>query len=84
MANSLETGLVLMVAGMGTVFALLAMLVWLVHGVSKLSHWLAPPAAAAAAPVPTSPPQPGIAADGELASVIGAAVKAHRDRRARL
>jgi oxaloacetate decarboxylase gamma subunit len=82
MAESLETGLVLMVAGMGTVFALLALLVWLVQGVSKLSHWLAPPVAAAA-PASTAPSQ-SVAADGELVSVIAAAVKAHRDRRARL
>ncbi len=78
MAESLETGLVLMLAGMGTVFVLLAMLVWIVQGVSKLSRWLEPPAAAvpaAAAPTTTS------AVDRELLSVIGAAVKAHRDRR---
>ena len=78
MAESLETGLVLMLAGMGTVFALLAMLVWIVRGVSKLSRWLEPQAAAMpAAHAPTTT----AAVDRELLSVIGAAIKAHRDRR---
>jgi oxaloacetate decarboxylase gamma subunit len=78
MAESLETGLVLMLAGMGTVYVLLAVLVWLVQGVSKLSRWLDPPAAAVlAAPAPMTT----TAVDRELLSVIGAAIKAHRDRR---
>ena len=78
MAESLETGLVLMLAGMGTVFVLLAMLVWIVHGVSKLSRWLELPAAALpAAHAATAT----TAVDRELLSVIGAAIKAHRDRR---
>jgi sodium pump decarboxylase gamma subunit len=80
MAESLETGLILMVAGMGTVFVLLAVLVWLVGIVSRLSRWLEPapaPAPAVAAP----PPAAGMPlADRELVGVIGAAVKAHRDR----
>ena len=54
------------------------MLVWIVHGVSKLSRWLEPPAAAMpAAHAPTTT----TAVDRELLSVIGAAIKAHRDRR---
>jgi Na+-transporting methylmalonyl-CoA/oxaloacetate decarboxylase gamma subunit len=66
MAESLETGLVLMLAGMGTVF------------VSKLSRWLELPAAALpAAHAATAT----TAVDRELLSVIGAAIKAHRDRR---
>lgn len=77
MAESLETGFVLMLAGMGTVFVLLATLVWIVQGVSKLSRWLEPPAALPAAPAATTTS----AVDRELLSVIGAAVKAHRDRR---
>ena len=79
MAESLETGLVLMLAGMGTVFVLLAMLVWLVQGVSKLSRWLEPPAAAM--PAAHAPTTTTAAVDRELLSVIGAAIKAHRDRR---
>ena len=76
MAESLETGLILMAAGMGTVFLLLAMLVWLVGLVSKLSRRLEP-----AAPPPVArEPAAATPADGELLGVIGAAVKAHRDR----
>jgi len=76
MAESLETGLILMAAGMGTVFLLLAMLVWLVGLVSKLSRRLEPAAALLAAAEPPA----AATADGELLGVIGAAVKAHRDR----
>ena len=80
MAELLETGLVLMATGMGTVLVLLALLVWLVGAVSKLSRWLAPaPIGAVAPPAPTAAPLD----EQELASVIGAAVKAHRDRRPR-
>jgi oxaloacetate decarboxylase (Na+ extruding) subunit gamma len=75
MAESLETGLILMAAGMGTVFLLLAMLVWLVGLVSKLSRRLDPPVAS-----PAAAPEPTHTANGELLSVIGAAIKTHRDR----
>lgn len=77
MAEQLEFGVILMVAGMGTVFVLLTVLVWLVHAVSKLSRWLEPPTAPSPAAAASSA-QP----DGELLSVIGAAVKTHRDRQA--
>jgi oxaloacetate decarboxylase gamma subunit len=79
MTESLETGLILMATGMGTVFVLLALLVWLVGVVSRFCRWLepAPPALVTAPrPVPRE-------ADDELASVIGAAVKAYRNRRSR-
>jgi sodium pump decarboxylase gamma subunit len=75
MAESIETGLILMAAGMGTVFLLLAMLVWLVGVVSKLSHRIEPPVA-----VPATAPGATPTVDGELLSVIGAAIKTHRDR----
>ena len=77
MADSLETGLILMAAGMGTVYVLLAMLVSIVGLVSRLSRWLEP---ALAAPTPMATPT-AAAADAELIGVIGAAVKAHRDGR---
>ena len=67
-----------MAAGMGTVYLLLGALVWIVGLVSRFSRWLEPattPAAPRADVLPRSTP----AAD-ELATVIGAAVKAHRDR----
>jgi oxaloacetate decarboxylase gamma subunit len=79
MTESLEFGLILMISGMGTVYVLLAMLVYIVSLVSRFSRWLDPtpqPAPAAAVPMPAAP-----AVDAELVSVIGAAVKAHRQRR---
>ena len=72
MAESLETGLILMAAGMGTVFLLLAALVFIIQGVSKLSRRLD-----RAVPV-TAPPQAAKPADTELVTVIGAAVAAYR------
>ena len=73
MAESLETGLILMAAGMGTVYLLLAALVFVIQGVSKLSRRLD-----RAVPV-TAPPQAAKpAADTELVTVIGAAVAAYR------
>jgi oxaloacetate decarboxylase gamma subunit len=76
MNELLETGVVLMAAGMGTVFVLLAVLVVIVQGVSKLSSWIDP---RGGAPVPAgAPPVTKPAADAELATVIGAAVAAYR------
>jgi oxaloacetate decarboxylase gamma subunit len=82
MPESLETGLILMVAGMGTVYVLLAVLVWLVGLVSKLSRWLAPPATVApAVAAPSGAAQ--TSNDGELVGVISAAIRAHRLRHPR-
>jgi sodium pump decarboxylase gamma subunit len=78
MAELLETGFILMATGMGTVFALLALLVWLVSVVSKVCRSLEP---VAALPPGPQPPGANSAADPELSIVIGAAIKAHRDRR---
>ena len=75
MAELLETGLVLMAAGMGTVFVLLAALVLMVHGVSRLSRWLAPPTPIAAAPPPPAATAPQD--EAELITVIGTAVAAY-------
>jgi sodium pump decarboxylase gamma subunit len=80
MAESIETGLILMAAGMGTVFLLLGALVWVVRLVSHFSRWLDPqPATPSPSPPADVSPRAAPAAD-ELAAVIGAAVKAHRDR----
>jgi sodium pump decarboxylase gamma subunit len=79
MAELLETGFVLMLTGMGTVFVLLTVLVSIVQAVSKLCHWLAPPVAPAVSAATALPS--GAAVDRELLLVIGAAVKAHRERR---
>ena len=80
MPESIETGLILMVTGMVTVFLLLGALVWIVRFVSWLARRIEPKAAT---PAPTPPtdvlPRPSPAGE-ELATVIGAAVKAHRDR----
>jgi oxaloacetate decarboxylase gamma subunit len=82
MPESLETGLILMAAGMGMVYVLLALLVWLVGLVSKLSRWLEPPSAVApAAATPTGAPR--TVNDGELVGVISAAIQAHRARQPR-
>jgi len=81
MAELLETGLVLMAAGMGTVFVLLAALVFVVQGVSRLSRWLAPPVPIAAA---SPPPATTLTDEAELLTVIGAAVASYKrdtDRR---
>ena len=75
MAELLETGLVLMFAGIGTVYLLLAALVLMVHGVSRLSRWLAPATPVAAVPPPAAmAPQD----ETELITVIGTAVAAYK------
>jgi oxaloacetate decarboxylase gamma subunit len=76
MTDLLETGVVLMATGMGTVFLLLTALVFIIQGISKLSLWLAP--AMPAAPAQQAPPSGKPAADTELVTVIGAAVAAYR------
>jgi oxaloacetate decarboxylase gamma subunit len=75
MAELLETGLILMAAGMGTVFLLLALLVFVIQAVSKLSRVVDPHAPAVA---PEDRPPVAPADDTELVTVIGAAVSAYR------
>jgi oxaloacetate decarboxylase (Na+ extruding) subunit gamma len=78
MTEQLETGLVLMMVGMGTVFVLLVTLVFVVRGVSTVSRRFGPPPAA----VTAAGAMPGpAAAEAEIATVIGAAVSAHRRNR---
>ena len=77
MTALLEEGLVLMVIGMGVVFVLLTLLVFVVQAVSKLSHTLAPAAPTAAA----APPGQPVTADEEVVSVISAAIRMSRRRR---
>lgn len=74
MTESVEQGLILMVAGMGTVYLLLALLVWLIGLTSRLARRLEP------APVERPPPPAASAPEDELVAVIGAAVRAHRER----
>jgi sodium pump decarboxylase gamma subunit len=77
MAELLEAGLVLMLVGMGVVFALLAVLVAVVHAVSKLARRLQPEPAVAA-------PAPGAAAplEDEVIGVVSAAIQMYRRRHA--
>jgi oxaloacetate decarboxylase gamma subunit len=77
MKDLLETGVELMAAGMGTVFVLLTVLVFIVQGVSKVSGWFVPPGPGVV-PVPQVPPPTKPAADTELVTAIGAAVSAYR------
>ena len=81
MTEDLEQGLILMAAGMGTVYVLLALLVWLVGLVSKVSRRLEHAGSVTNVPPPSAPPTS--ANDGELVGVISAAVKVHRERQSR-
>lgn len=80
MTELLQEGVVLMIVGMGVVFVLLTLLVFVVQAVSKLSNALAPVAAPSA--LPLSSGRTG-AIDEEIVSAIGAAVRQHRRRRNR-
>lgn len=63
-----------MLAGMGVVFVLLALLVLAVKGMSRLALAAAPPA-----PVPDAPAASRVDGSGaELIAAIGAAVAAYR------
>ena len=74
MTGVLGEGIRLMLAGMGVVFVLLALLVLAVKGMSRLALAVGPPAAA-----PDAPVVPGVEGGGtELIAVISAAVTAYR------
>lgn len=75
MTDLLKEGLVLMGVGMGVVFALLTVLVLVVHAVSRLGRVFAP----APAPAPT-PVRANSLPDDELTAVITAAIEIHRRR----
>jgi len=76
MSELLKTGFVLMATGMGTVFALLATLVLVIHAVSRAARrFSGVPALVSAGQAQASV---AIAADSEIAIVIGAAVSAYR------
>ena len=78
MTDLLKEGLVLMFVGMGVVFALLVVLVFVIQAVSKVSARFSP---ATAPPAPPSPPTGRPAVDEEIISAIGAAVRLYRRRR---
>ena len=77
MTELLTEGASLMVVGMGAVFVLLTALVFIVHGVSKLSRALTP----AAQPARPASHGPAAEADEELVSAVSAAIRLHRRRR---
>ena len=75
MSELLEAGLVVTVAGMGVVFVLLTLLVFIIQGMSRLSRLFEGSASAdRAAPAPALEPEP------EIASVVAAAVALYRNR----
>jgi len=77
--EQLMIGLELTVTGMLTVFLLLALMVLVIHGMSKLAHRLQPPQRPQ--PMPSSKHVPGTV-DPPLVSAISAAVHRYRkDRR---
>ncbi len=77
MTELLEEGVVLMAIGMGTVFLLLTLLVFVVRAMSRISRALAP-ATGLAAP---DTPSPRSDTDEEIVSVVSAAIRMHRRRR---
>jgi oxaloacetate decarboxylase (Na+ extruding) subunit gamma len=87
MSQLLEAGLNLTVIGMGVVFVLLTLLVYIIRVMSALSRFIEGPQTAAAAAVPPhagahAAPAGSVSGD-ELIGVIGAAVATHRKHRNR-
>ncbi len=73
----LSQGLELMLAGMGTVFVFLTLLVGATTMMSALARRFAPPAPEPAGPRPPPDAQPA----PEVVAAIGAAIAAHRAAR---
>jgi sodium pump decarboxylase gamma subunit len=70
MSELLETGLAVTVTGMGTVFVLLTLLVYVVQGMSALCAAIAPPA----------PPSEAGTVDPETVGAIAASIDRYRRR----
>lgn len=80
--DQINTGLYLMVVGMGVVFVYLSILVFCVWGVSALVRHFKPEApAASAAPVAAPAAAPAASADQEVASAITAAIHKYRQNK---
>lgn len=75
MSELLANGLEITLIGMGVVFVLLTLLVFVVAGMSKLAHFLE------GAPEPAQ--SPAAAGDERLTAVITAAIHAYRARHRR-
>lgn len=84
MSQLIESGLTVTLIGMGTVFLLLTLLVWIVQLMSRISRQLGADSADAPAAVPAVPAVPeGGGEDQELVGVVGAAVRMYRNRHGR-
>jgi len=78
MLAQLEDGFIVTLMGMGVVFVLLTLMVWVVLGMSRLARLLE----GAPAPI-TVAGTPGAAIEEEIVSAIGAAIAAYRQKHRR-
>ena len=79
MSPLLQAGLNVTAIGMGVVFVLLTLMVFIIRGMSALALRIAGPAATPAAPS-QSPGSAQTQQEQELVSVVSAAVAMHRKR----
>lgn len=87
--DDLQWGLMMMVVGMGTVFALLALLMVVLMGIGRLDRKRPEPPATATPPAPAAEPAPAvhIVADGldeDQMAAVTVAVMVHAENRRRL
>jgi len=80
MASLLEAGLNVTAVGMGVVFVLLTLLVFIIDGMSALCRLIEGEPPAAGEP-PRAPAAANAPSDGELVGVVTAAIAAHRGHR---
>jgi len=80
MSELLQAGLNITAIGMGVVFILLTMMVFIIRGMSALALRIAPPAPAGKHAAAQNKASPALR-DEQLVSVISAAVTMHRHRR---
>lgn len=73
MLDQMQAGFTVTLMGMGVVFVLLTLLIYVVQGMSKLCRMIE-----GAPPAPTTSDAPAV--EEEIVSVIGAAVSAYRRR----
>ena len=77
MSELIQTGLNVTVIGMGVVFVLLTLLVFIIHGMSALSRFIEGPGT----PTSDAPAAGQPLSQNELVGVISAAIAAYRKRR---
>jgi len=78
MSQLIQAGLNVTAIGMGVVFVLLTLLVWIIRGMSALAHAIGGVPGQPAAPSTAS--SPSTHSDQQLVGVISAAIAAHRAR----